>query len=196
MCKCRRERFRRNLMKSPQTFWRKPALMTSLKTKVGWVYSSDSLLRVSLLPIIPTSLYDIWWMKYYKLFNDCRIRRFYLGKSSNNSQIHFFLGHSDRNSFWWISNPIFTTYLTDKASIGDSKIILKSSSVKISIVKKPVSHSNSKQTVEVNKQDSQSTDAATSSGLLSLCQQYDSDDDDWFSDPFNLYLSRYIRQIY
>ncbi|XP_049362277.1 uncharacterized protein LOC125826968 [Solanum verrucosum] len=66
----------------------------------------------------------------------------------------------------------------DKASAGDSKIILKSSSIKISIVKKPVLDSNSKQTVEVNKQDAQSTGAATSSGLLSLCQQYDSDDDD------------------
>ncbi|KAK4728038.1 hypothetical protein R3W88_021026 [Solanum pinnatisectum] len=66
----------------------------------------------------------------------------------------------------------------DKASAGDSKIILKSSSVKISIVKKPVSDSNGKQTVELNKQDAQSTGAATSSGLLSLCQQYDSDDDD------------------
>ncbi|KAH0642673.1 hypothetical protein KY289_033647 [Solanum tuberosum] len=66
----------------------------------------------------------------------------------------------------------------DKASAGESKIILKSSSVKISIVKKPVSNSNSKQTVELNKQDAQSTGAATSSGLLSLCQQYDSDDDD------------------
>ncbi|KAK4706264.1 hypothetical protein R3W88_034170 [Solanum pinnatisectum] len=40
----------------------------------------------------------------------------------------------------------------DKASAGDSKIILKSSSVKISIVKKPVSDSNGKQTVELNKQ--------------------------------------------
>lgn len=104
--------------------------------------------------------------------------------------------NSDRNSFWGISNPIFMTYLTDKASAGDSKIILKSSSVKISIVKKPVSDSNSKQTVEGNKQDAQSTGAATSSGLLSLCQQYDSDDDDWFSDPFNLYMSRNIRQNY
>ncbi|KAK4364852.1 hypothetical protein RND71_016210 [Anisodus tanguticus] len=66
----------------------------------------------------------------------------------------------------------------DKASSSDNKIILKSSSVKISIVKKPVSDSNSKKTVEENKQDSQSTGAAPSSGLLSLCQQYDSDEDD------------------
>lgn len=66
----------------------------------------------------------------------------------------------------------------DKASAGDSKIILKSSSVKIAVVKKPVSDSNSKQTVEGNKQDAQNTGAATSSGLLSLCQQYDSDEDD------------------
>lgn len=60
----------------------------------------------------------------------------------------------------------------EESSAGDSKIILKSSSVKISVVKKPVS------TVEGNKPDAQSTGAATSSGLLSLCQQYDSDDDD------------------
>lgn len=66
----------------------------------------------------------------------------------------------------------------DKASAGDSKIILKSSSVKIAVVKKPVLDSNSKQTVEGNKQDAQNTGAATSSGLLSLCQQYDSDEDD------------------
>ncbi|MCD7471428.1 hypothetical protein HAX54_011869 [Datura stramonium] len=66
----------------------------------------------------------------------------------------------------------------DKASTSDNKIILKSSSVKISIVKKPVSDSNSKKTVEGNKQDVQSNGAATSSGLLSLCQQYESDEDD------------------
>ncbi|XP_059275348.1 uncharacterized protein LOC132029942 [Lycium ferocissimum] len=66
----------------------------------------------------------------------------------------------------------------DKASASDNKIILKSSSVKISIVKKPVSDSNSKKAFEGNKQDAQSTGAATSSSLLSLCQQYDSDEDD------------------
>ncbi|CAN4076472.1 unnamed protein product [Withania somnifera] len=66
----------------------------------------------------------------------------------------------------------------DKASTSDNKIILKSSSVKLSVVKKPVSGSNIKKTVEGNKQDAESTGAATSSGLLSLCQQYDSDEDD------------------
>lgn len=66
----------------------------------------------------------------------------------------------------------------DKASPSDGKVILKFSAVKISIVKKPVSDSSCKKTVEGNKQDAQSTGAATSSGLLSLCQQYDSDEDD------------------
>ncbi|KAF3626000.1 Coiled-coil domain-containing protein 94 [Capsicum annuum] len=65
----------------------------------------------------------------------------------------------------------------DTALASDNKFILKSSAVKISIVKKPVSDSNSKKTVEGNKH-AQSTGAATSSGLLSLCQQYDSDEDD------------------
>lgn len=144
----------------------------------GWVW---------VLEVSPGNLMDemLWTL------NDLRIRRFYFWKNNNTGHLTF-LGHlvinSDRNSFWGISNHIFMTHLTDKASAGDSKIILKSSSVKIAVVKKPVSDSNSKQTVEGNKQDAQNTGAATSSGLLSLCQQYDSDEDDWLSDPCNLYI--------
>lgn len=59
MFKCRKERFPRKLTKSPLIFWQKLALRTALKTRVGSVYSSDSVLRISLLPIIPTSLCDL-----------------------------------------------------------------------------------------------------------------------------------------
>ncbi|XP_016487637.1 uncharacterized protein LOC107807710 [Nicotiana tabacum] len=65
----------------------------------------------------------------------------------------------------------------DKASSSDGKIIFKSSSVKISVVKKPPSDSNSKKTVEGNQQEAEKT-GGTSNGLLWLCQQYESDEDD------------------
>uniref|UniRef100_A0A1S4ARZ8 Coiled-coil domain-containing protein 94 homolog n=1 Tax=Nicotiana tabacum TaxID=4097 RepID=A0A1S4ARZ8_TOBAC len=65
----------------------------------------------------------------------------------------------------------------DKASSSDGKIIVKSSSVKISVDKKPPSDSNSKKTVEGNQQEAEKT-GVTSNGLLSLCQQYESDEDD------------------
>nr|XP_009596312.1 splicing factor YJU2-like [Nicotiana tomentosiformis] len=65
----------------------------------------------------------------------------------------------------------------DKASSSDGKIIVKSSSVKISVFKKPPSDSNSKKTVEGNQQEAEKT-GVTSNGLLSLCQQYESDEDD------------------
>ncbi|XP_075102427.1 uncharacterized protein LOC107800801 [Nicotiana tabacum] len=65
----------------------------------------------------------------------------------------------------------------DKASSSDGKIIFKSSSVKISVDKKPPSDSNSKKTVEGNQQEAEKT-GVTSNGLLSLCQQYESDEDD------------------
>ncbi|XP_016463116.1 uncharacterized protein LOC107786178 [Nicotiana tabacum] len=65
----------------------------------------------------------------------------------------------------------------DKASSSDGKIIFKSSSIKISVVKKPLSDSNSKKRVEGKQQEAEKT-GGTSNGLLSLCQQYESDEDD------------------
>ncbi|MCD7454963.1 hypothetical protein HAX54_026622 [Datura stramonium] len=62
----------------------------------------------------------------------------------------------------------------DNASSSSSGTF-KSSSVKLSVVKKSPSDSNRKKIEEGNKQEAEKQ---TSNGLLSLCQQYDSSDED------------------
>ncbi|KAL2247259.1 UNVERIFIED_CONTAM: Splicing factor YJU2 [Sesamum indicum] len=61
---------------------------------------------------------------------------------------------------------------------NNGKFIFKSSSVRVSIVKKSAADSNGNMpSKESEKQDANST-AVTNSGLLSLCQQYGSDEDE------------------
>nr|GLL24563.1 coiled-coil domain-containing protein 94 homolog [Ipomoea trifida] len=75
-----------------------------------------------------------------------------------------------------------------KGDSGNEKFIFKSSSVKVAVVKKKSLASSSKEIVEEEKLDIEDEGKAKqveeeptslkSNGLLSLCQQYESDDDD------------------
>nr|GMC82002.1 coiled-coil domain-containing protein 94 homolog [Ipomoea batatas] len=75
-----------------------------------------------------------------------------------------------------------------KGDSGNEKFIFKSSSVKVAVVKKKSLASSSKEIVEEEKldiedegkakQEEEEPSSLKSNGLLSLCQQYESDDDD------------------
>lgn len=64
-----------------------------------------------------------------------------------------------------------------KGEPSNEKVIFKSSSVKVAIVKKQSLDSSMKNSVEEGEQEDEKQNMK-SNGLLSLCQQYDSDDDD------------------
>ncbi|KAL4596123.1 hypothetical protein ACB092_12G141500 [Castanea dentata] len=68
---------------------------------------------------------------------------------------------------------------------GDAKLLFKSSTVRVSVVKKPASNVGNSAKLEVNHQGTQTNNTSplsngnnsASTGLLSLCQNYDSEDD-------------------
>lgn len=80
----------------------------------------------------------------------------------------------------------FTDKVAEKGDSGNEKFIFKSSSVKVAIVKKKCLPCSSKEIVEEEKQEiedkgkqeEEQPTSLKSNGLLSLCQQYDSDDDE------------------
>lgn len=74
--------------------------------------------------------------------------------------------------------------LTDRADVSGSsnneKFIFKSSLVRVSVLKKPNSDSsgNKASKGEETKQEAELNETVRSNGLQSLCQQYESDDED------------------